>query len=532
MNKVTVVARYLTTDRRRPITDGSLQMIPPVILPPENSIEPVDPHWDGDGQVKFDLFSDVTDLTYTYKENLAGVSRTLSVVVPANASGELYLASLSGWSAPSHVAVAGLVVLDAANDPALRATFVPVAPQFHGVRYAAYGHSFGQVQSPANAWAGSLYPARLRDLLHADATLYANRTQSGANMSQIATQAAATWIDGNGGLVTLLGNQNSVGNHVGEATFKSAVRSFITTIRGTTGTPPTLLVFKDVTCTPTGYARYGTPPTDADVAQYNTWLTEVIAEFPGGWIVVADPLADGWDPNTMTAPDGQHPNDRGMAHLAASGLRALALAPYRQGLNVGVVGPVLPLPPVAVADDFNRADSTTSLGTTTTGGKVWESLDAGAGAATWGISGNRAYCSATKPNGNVTIDAGVSDEVSVQVTLAALAEGGTDAGLLARFADVNNFWMLYIDPGSNYAVMRRTGGSYTSLTTGGAASPGDVLKITVSGMTLTFYVNGAQLHTVDDASFQTATRFGLRVSSGSGTASAIRFDGFALAPLA
>lgn len=218
-------------------------------------------------------------------------------------------------------------------------------PQFHGVRYTAYGHSFGQVQTPKNAWAGALYPARIRDQLHVDASLYQNLTVSGSSMDQIATRAQATWTDGNGGLVSLMGNQNSVGNRQGETNFKAALRSFISTILGGTGTPPTLLIFKDTTCTQVGYNRYNPAPTDADVVAYNRYIDEVVSEFSPGWIVVADPIADGWNAATMTAPDGQHPNDLGSAHIAKSGIKALASVGYRQGLNFGVVGPIIPSPP-------------------------------------------------------------------------------------------------------------------------------------------------------------------------------------------
>lgn len=223
----------------------------------------------------------------------------------------------------------------------LRAASVAPLPQFHGVRLTAYGHSFGQVQSGPSSWAGALYPARLRDLLRADSSIYVNRTQSGDTMTQIAASAASTWVDGNGGVVTLMGNQNSMGQQQSQTDFKAAVRSFLTTMLGATGTPPTVVVIKDTTSTSTGYARYSPAPTDASVAQYNTWLTQVVAEFAPGWIVVADPMADGWDPATMTCPDGQHPNDRGQAHIAASVIKALLTVGYRQGQNRGVTGPVI-----------------------------------------------------------------------------------------------------------------------------------------------------------------------------------------------
>lgn len=282
-----------------------------------------------------------------------------------------------GAAVTADIGVAGTPTGDA-----LKAAFAPSLPQFHGVRYVAYGHSFGQVQgsgATANAWAGGLYPARLRDLLHTDASLYANQTQSGTTMDQIASHAAATWTVGNYGLVSLLGNQNSAGQGQSQATFQGAVRQFLNALLTGTNSPPTILVYKDTTCTAVGYARYsGGTYNDATVATYNGWLTSVLAEYPTAPIVVADPLADGWNPAVHTCTDGQHPNDRGMALLAASGLRALAAAPYRDGLNLG-----FPLPPVS---DTSPALST-MRGTVTYGtGKFGAALTGGVLALASGLT--------------------------------------------------------------------------------------------------------------------------------------------------
>lgn len=208
-------------------------------------------------------------------------------------------------------------------------------PAFHGVRLTSYGHSFGQVQATANTRPGSLYPARLRDLLRADRTLFANRTANGLTMSQIAEVAVSTWADGDGGLVTLLGNQNSAGTAESASDFKTAVRTFMRTVLGSSDASPVLLVILDTTCTATGYDRYD-KYDDAGVAVYNDYLKEVVSEFHDESVLVADPLADGWDPATMTGADGQHPNERGDAHITASCLSALASVTFRPGLNVGV----------------------------------------------------------------------------------------------------------------------------------------------------------------------------------------------------
>lgn len=392
-------------------------------------------------------------------------------------------------------------------------------PAFHGVRYVAYGHSFGQVQTPVNAWGGSLYPARLRDLLHADPSLYVNRTQSGTTMTQIAANLSATWTPGTYGLVSLLGNQNSAGNGESQTTFKAAVRSFLTTLTSGSVTP-TILVVKDVTCTATGYARYaGGAYNDATVATYNTWLTDVVAEFPTAPILVADPLADGWDPATMTAPDGQHPNDVGSAHIAASCLKALAAAPYRNGLNYGY--PV-PTGVVYAADTFNRADATT-LGTAPTGGQTWSMAGSG---GTIGIISQQAY----KATGGTAEDYALIDvgraDVDLSVTLAAMSQNGI--GPVWRATDGSNLWALDCNTSDPITVYRKTAGGFAAIVGAGVvAAAGDVVRVVVVGSAGTLYVNGVQKATFSDSFNATATKHGLRITEQGPSVS--RLDSFTVA---
>lgn len=399
--------------------------------------------------------------------------------------------------------------------PALRAGFGSL-PQFHGVRYVAYGHSFGQVQNPRNAWDGSLYPARVRDLLHADPALYANRTQSGTTMTQVAQHLTDTWVGGEFGLVSLLGNQNSAGQGQSEADFKAAVRSFLTTLT-TAAAVPTILVVKDVTCTPVGYARYGGGAyNDAKVATYNGWLTAVVAEFPDAPIVVADPMADGWNAATMTAPDGQHPNDYGSAHLAASCLRALAAAPYRGGLNYGYP------PRIYVADNFDRADSG-SLGTTPVGGKVWTLTDPN---MAYGIKNQQAYrATGGTVEAYALVDVGHAD-VDVSVTLASVS--GNGCGQAWRATDASNLWVMDCNSGDPITVYKKTAGAFTAVAgTGAFAQPGDVVRVVVVGSAGTVYVNGVQKAMFSDAFNATATKHGLRITEQAPSVS--RLDNFSVA---
>ena len=208
-----------------------------------------------------------------------------------------------------------------------------------GVRYVAYGHSFGQVNPGTGSTPSTLYPALVREALGADPSRWANRTVRGATTSAILARAKATWHRGDSGLVTFLGNQNDVGQHVPEGTFRANVRAFIDWVRGPGPFPPTVVVVLDTPSTAVGYARYPNPPTDDDVARYNRALREVVATYPqDGSVLVADASA-GWDTTTMTSPDGQHPNDRGQAHIADAIETALAGVVPREGQNDGVTLP-------------------------------------------------------------------------------------------------------------------------------------------------------------------------------------------------
>lgn len=120
MARVTVVGRYLTLDRRQPVVTGSLILVPPVPMPGEQQVENIRPSRRGNGDFSFLAESGGTDRTFVFRENLEGVSRTLSLVVPADAFGELRIADLSGWSSPSHVVLTNVASLDLPDREELR----------------------------------------------------------------------------------------------------------------------------------------------------------------------------------------------------------------------------------------------------------------------------------------------------------------------------------------------------------------------------------------------------------------------------
>lgn len=170
------------------------------------------------------------------------------------------------------------------------------------------------------------------------------------------------------------------------------------------------------------------------------------------------------------------------------------------------------------ADDFNRADSTSSLGTPSDGGSSWV-----AAAGTWGINSNRGYL-ATSSGGQETayLESSVAD-VDVQVTLAV---SGSDYGVCARLTDASNNLIGIRSGASDYRIYKRVAGSFTQLgsTVAVTSANGDVMKFTANGSSLTLYQNGVSKVTATDSFNNTATKHGLRSNADTTT----RFDDFSI----
>lgn len=175
---------------------------------------------------------------------------------------------------------------------------------------------------------------------------------------------------------------------------------------------------------------------------------------------------------------------------------------------------------VLVSDSFNRANSTTTLGTTDSynGGtaKTWNALE-----GVWGISNNEAYLSSSVGNFNVAcIDAGTSD-VTVKVVVGTTFQSAQRIAL--RVQDTNNFISLSL--GTNYNLYRVESGSGTMImATSEQIFAGDVISITLSGSNITVNITGNGKNytgSVSEPMYQTNTKFGISANNTNG-----RFDNF------
>lgn len=376
----------------------------------------------------------------------------------------------------------------------------------HGVRYVAYGHSFGQITPGSGSTPNQLYPSLVRDALGTDPARSANRTVSGSTTAQILARAQSTWQRGDYGLVTFLGNQNDVGRHVPEATFEANVRGFIDWVRGPGPFPPTVVIVLDTPSTAAGYARYPKPPTDADVVRYNRYLRDIVATYPkDGSVVIADASA-GWDTTTMISPDGQHPNPTGQAHIAQAIETALASIAPREGQNTGVTKPT------SFYDSFNRGNSTSGLGTTMYG-QTYTTY----GSTKYGITANSAYradSGATHESAAV-VNTGKS---SVDLSLRMPAIGTKGAGPVWRLTDANDYFTLDVHGTGkgNAKVYKRVKGTFHQI---GPALTREVktvstVRVVHNGARITVMVDGVTAYTGSDAFNGSATRHGFRITAG------------------
>lgn len=170
-------------------------------------------------------------------------------------------------------------------------------------------------------------------------------------------------------------------------------------------------------------------------------------------------------------------------------------------------------------DNFNRADSSSSLGTPSDGGSAWT-----AHVGTWGINSNQAYCSSVTSLACASVESSISD-CEVQATLAVV---GSAAGLVARLADSNNY-ILADEIASTVRLFKNVAGSFTSLGSySGTTANGDVIKWRGSGSSHTVYQNGVSRITATDSAGSSNTKHGIRTHNDT----TMRIDDFSATALA
>lgn len=170
-------------------------------------------------------------------------------------------------------------------------------------------------------------------------------------------------------------------------------------------------------------------------------------------------------------------------------------------------------------DSFNRANSTTTLGST----------DGGTTAAwtaqlnTWGINANAAYVPASADS-IATISGGTADLDICSITATTLP--ATRAfWIVFRFSNTTNYWRWGGTLGATMNLEKVVAGVATAhlADTRFVAAQGDTLSVTCLGSVIEVMHNGRTALTVTDSFNQTATLHGMRT-----TTNDVRLDNFEL----
>lgn len=176
------------------------------------------------------------------------------------------------------------------------------------------------------------------------------------------------------------------------------------------------------------------------------------------------------------------------------------------------------------SDTFNRADSTTNLGSTD-GANAMDARKYLQFAGTWGISSNRAYCSAANASGAATVECGTGD-VDISVTLAVLGTAGSRSeGITFRGRQIGSSgsmdWKFRLTGTSTLTLTREIGITYGTATVSVAA--GDVMRVVAIGPIIKCYYNGVLKFQVVSGISQYMTRHGLACGN-----TVVRFDSFTI----
>lgn len=206
------------------------------------------------------------------------------------------------------------------------------------------------------------------------------------------------------------------------------------------------------------------------------------------------PVVDIWNTmpkTTAMLADGLHPNNAGHALWGKAIATAITQSPR--------------LPTNAfVYDDFQRADSSTTLGSAIIGG-VWEPA-----VGTWGVTSGGARSVSGVDDDIALINAGVAN-VAVN-TICKKGSSNFDVGLVVRATDKDNLYLARYPENGSTILYKKVAGVYTSIgtATGPALYSGDNVTLKANGSTLTLARNGTTVLTVTDTTHPTATKIGMR----------------------
>lgn len=215
--------------------------------------------------------------------------------------------------------------------------------------------------------------------------------------------------------------------------------------------------------------------------------------------------------------------DTGLTNGTEYGYKIAAVNAIGEGSQTAeeAATPAASGPTVIVSDSFDRANDAGTLGDADTG-ETWVPFT-----STWGISGNKAYCSALSAAtvGFVLVNAGAAD---VDITCDITMEAAKFPSLAARFADDENYILVQAVAGV-VRLYKLVAGVVTELDAGSAGlthpdGETHTWRIVCNGNSITTYLDGVQIHDATESAHATVENHGLRCYDGPLTTG--RFDNF------
>lgn len=158
-------------------------------------------------------------------------------------------------------------------------------------------------------------------------------------------------------------------------------------------------------------------------------------------------------------------------------------------------------------DDFNRANSTSSLGTPSGEGTGYT-----AATGTWGIQSNAAYVSSNPGRSRALITGSASADVDLTFTTPS---GTGFRGITFRHTDASNHWVIGV--ASGLYLQLRDGGSTTNLIDNYAVPSGTLtIRLICIGRVIAVYINQRLISCIENTARQTSSGIGLFADSTSG----------------
>ena len=181
---------------------------------------------------------------------------------------------------------------------------------------------------------------------------------------------------------------------------------------------------------------------------------------------------------------------------------------------------------VLVSDSFNRTNSATTLGSTDSyaGGtsKAWIVETTTTGTPKYGINSNRAYNATNVLDDYCVVDAGVSDNISVQLDFPVYVAG--QQRIVWRYVDAQNNFLM--QDNQVYIFVNYSATVVCTLST--TLKAGDTVRVELRGNQHTIFINNVQVGQFTDSRYLTATKHGMCAWA----APSARFDNFIISDLA